>query len=765
MPPSISVIVFIMNDILLENLYKEARSFYDNLLPEWSSGKNWKHPLEELLDEYDKSHPNLSAWDLKAAQYEIISENFKPHLLNNAPFYFMNNIGYRDGGPGTNAGGWLFKRNRHIYRDANSEVFDMFNAQIQRKIHLCCGPYVDTIHYTYPVINVVRKGFKKIYEEAEAALPLCQNNEEKKFIKAAMRGLLAVKRISERFAELAEENLKNLTDEIHIKNMETVIKAARVSPWEKPEHFLEGLNTLWFCREICGYIDGIGNSHLGRPDYTLIDIYRNDIKRGYLKEEEAFQLIKMFIILGDSHYNKNSKVTGYSDHELEMGFVLGGCDENGVPVWNEITQMFLRAHRELKAIYPKLHLRYSSESPKEYLEEISNDFLNGRSVAALINDDSVIPALVNYGVKIEDARGYTNCGCWGIALEGLDSVSGGNYFHLLTILDLSTHAGRADFNNEEYEKIGVHIDPFKGSENFEELYGRFFGNLIRPLRQRCQWIGEYGKLAPKVNPLPLFSSCLRGCIERRKDFTAGGALYNFNEFDLAEFTNAIDGLLAIKTLCFDRKEINLDEYLKAVHSNWVGYEELLNKVRGCKHFGDESEESIELSKRLYNDIYNSTRDLVNERGGPYQMNFYVYREFRLDAEKMRATADGRRSGDLYAMGICPTRFHENDSMFSMVGSISVLDMDKSVNQSVNIQLPAGKMDAIIFISLLRGFASAKLKHIQINCVDSETLKDAKLYPEKHQDLVVRVCGFSAKFVSLSPEWQDEFISRIIYRIA
>ena len=142
------------------------------------------------------------------------------------------------------------------------------------------------------------------------------------------------------------------------------------------------------------------------------------------------------------------------------------------------------------------------------------------------------------------------------------------------------------------------------------------------------------------------------------------------------------------------------------------------------------------------------------------MNFYLYREFMLDAKKMRATADGRRNGELYAMGICPTRFHLKDPLFSMVGSLSALNMDKSVMQSVNIMLPAGEMDTDTFVSLLRGFASAKLKHMQINCVDMETLEDARVHPEDHQDLVVRVCGFSAKFVSLSPQWQDEFMTRI-----
>jgi formate C-acetyltransferase len=749
----------------IENLREEAWEFYNTLLPEYASGKPWRHPIEDLCDEYDRIHPGLNAYELKAAQYEIIAEHFTPHVFDNAPFWFANNIGLKDGAPNRNAGGWLFKRNQHIYRDADPDAFFKFNAWMAKKIHLCCGPYVDSIHYTYPSIIVVSKGFKAFYEEAEAAMPFCQNDDERSFLRAAMRGLFALKRISERFAEAAENRLKFVDDPAKRRNLRIVAGAARYSPWEKPSHFLEGLNALWFCREICGFIEGIGNSHLGRHDYALYDLYRKDIESGYLTEEDAYELVKMFIVLGDSHYDKNETVVGYSDHELEMGFVLGGCDERGEPVWNEVTRMFLRAHREVRAIYPKLHLRFSSISPEGYLEEISRDFLAGRSVASLINDDSVIPALVNMGVTPEDARCYTNCGCWGIALEGMDSVSGGNYYHLITILDLSTRAGSGDIGKEEYEKLDIHIEPFEGALNFEDLYRRFFGNLIRPLRQRCRWIGKYGKLAPKVNPLPIFSSCLTDCIKNRKDFTAGGARYNFNEIDPAEFANAVDALLAIKILCFDRKEVNLDEYLRAVRNNWEGCERLLAKARKCPHFGDESAESVSLSRRLYDDIYANTRDLVNERGGPFQMNFYVYREFKLDAENMCATTDGRKRGDFYAMGICPTRFHREDSMPAMVNSIAALDMNKSVLQSITIQLPIGKMSSGIFTSMLRAFAANKLKHIQINCVNPAELQDARAHPENHQDLVVRICGFSAKFVSLSPEWQEEFMSRYIYQTA
>lgn len=746
----------------MESLRKEARDYYDNLLIDYYEKKNFRHPVESLLDEYDHAHPGLNAYQLKAAQYRILSEKLTLKVFDNSPFYFATDLkpGCSDGHPSVNAGGWLFRRNQHLFRDANPADFDSFNAQIAKKIHLCCGPYIDAMHYCYPINNIVSSGFESIYQKTHAALSRCVTQDEHDFIQSALDGLIAIKHISERFAGIAKERLNVLRDPKQRKFMQMIADSASVTPWKKPRHFYEGLNILWFCRDLCGPFDGIGNSHLGRPDYVLRDLYNADITSGYITKEEAYELICQFILLGDCHYNKDNilddKAGAYGNHELEMGYVLGGCDENGHEVYNDITRMFIRAHRELKAVYPKVHYRFSTSSSIEYLEDISYDYLHGRSIAGLSNDDSIIPALIQTGKTLEDARGYINYGCWGVVIEGKECISGGNYHHLLTMLDLSAHGG-----SDEYEKIGIHIKPFTDCGSFEEIYQYYLDNVLRMTRQRAQWIGKYGKIGTKVNPLSVFSVCLTGCIENRKDYYSGGAKYNDSEIDLSEFANAVDGLLAIKTLCFDEAEISLPDFLDVVRNNWADHEDLRQKVLRCPHYGDESAESVMLSRRLFDDIYNGTRDLICERGGQYYLDAYVYREFRIMAEKTRATPDGRRDGDLFAMGICPTRYHQDYSLPAMINSLHALDAGlKSVNHSITIQLPAGKMDTELMVSLLRVLSSKDTKHIQINCVDKNTLLDAKIHPELHQDLVVRVCGFSAKFIALSHEWQDEFISRI-----
>jgi len=55
-------------------------------------------------------------------------------------------------------------------------------------------------------------------------------------------------------------------------------------------------------------------------------------------------------------------------------------------------------------------------------------------------------------------------------------------------------------------------------------------------------------------------------------------------------------------------------------------------------------------------------------------------------------------------------------------------------------------------------------HVQFNIINPETLLDAKEHPEKYRDLVVRVAGFSAYFIELAPEVQDDIIARSTHSV-
>lgn len=714
------------------------------------------HPIKMLLNQYDADHPGLNAFELKAAQYEILADYIDIVVFEETPFYFINNITWCPGLLSGSCADWLYKRNYHLYEDFDPETWRKFNKQQALRVFLCCGPYTDTVHYTVPIENLVKSGMKKYYLAAEEA-KAGATKEELDFLNCAQRGLLAAKRICQRYAEAARKKLEGLKDPEQRKNMEMLIAAAERSPWEAPRTFFEGLNACWFARNVLGAMEGIGNATLGRVDYILHDLYLADLESGRLTKEEAYNLVKQFMFLGDMQYDKDTIVCGENDHELEMGVCIGGCDAEGNPVYNDLTSMFIQAQREMSCIFPKIHARFGSNSPKEYLEELAQEFASGRSAIGLSCDDGIIPGLVHAGKTLEDARNYETVGCWENKVASKESMAGGNYVYSVTLLEQAVYGPEP-----EYVDAGLVCTPLENAETLEDVYNILTTNLVNAIRWRCETIGRCGKVAPQVNPLAVTSIMMDGCLESKKDYSQGGAVYNANSCDVSGFANYVDAMLAIKKLCFDEKIISLKDYVNAVRNNWEGHEELLYKVRHCPHFGDNQKESLELSQRLHLDLHHALDGIENEHGGSFFLNYYVYREFFRMALEMRATPDGRRDGEMFAQGIGPSKYHPADSLTDVVQSVCHLETDKCGTSALDLQLPYGKTTKEQLAMLLKVFATLRVKHLQLNCVSVDDLIEAKKHPERYQDLVVRVTGFSAKFVSLSPLFQEEMIKRHIY---
>lgn len=259
---------------------------------------------------------------------------------------------------------------------------------MKERFYLICGAYNDdTQHFLINHRPIFEKGLKGVYKDARNALNAAENAEEKQFLSSVCEGLLCVKKIGEKFADKADELLKAQPDNTNLKRISA---SARRCPWEKPETFYEALNTYAFMRKVMGSLEGIGpNSSSCRHGFTAF--YEADIKFGRMTKDEAFELVSQFLIIFDCSYDHDGKMVGYADHELENTYVLGGCDKDGKPLFNDLTKIFLKANDEEKIIFPKIKCRFSADSPKEYLDLIDEPVIHGTSTILYHNDDSTIP--------------------------------------------------------------------------------------------------------------------------------------------------------------------------------------------------------------------------------------------------------------------------------------------------------------------------------------------------------------------------------------
>ena len=717
------------------------------------------------LDAWAAAHPGFDALDIRRESYLLMRTHFVPFLFDDSPFYFEAGVN----GGWSIWGGAKVVPSRHVNRICGripreqglvpEEASKLLSARSKERFLLCCGPFVDDMHHVPPYHTIFTKGFKGVRDEVAAALAKCPADDPhgRKELETALVGLDTVRELQLKFAAAAEARLaKGGLDARQERDFRRIADSAQRCPWEPPRTFYEGLNALWFIREILGYVDGVCNFALGRPDAWLIDLYRADLAAGRLTAAEARELVGAFLLISDCHLDTDRTIDAYSDQEAEMPLTLGGYDARGKFVWNELTAAFLDAHLELDLVFPKLHCRISGDAPAEYLRKIGEMLMRNHAVFALFNDDRHIPMFEAMGYPKDRARDYICTGCWDGNVDSLTDVDGANYMSVARVLELTIH------RDPEVERAcRIAIDPIDGATSYEEVRDTVYRNFIRFFRSAISEYTRYGRSGAKVFPHPAYTMCLEGGVESRRDTTEGGVAFRPRVVTLAFMANVVDSLCAIRKLCFEDRFCTLPELLAAVRSDWKGprAEEIRTAALEAPYWGDGSEASCGLMKWWIDRVADDLAGFRNDQGGPYLLACWIYREFMYWGAKMKATPDGRHDGDRLAQGFAPSEYRCKEGVTTVMNAIGTLDHTKLYASNANLMFDKGAMNPSIWEAIFRVACQKDMHLLQPNCTSVEDLLDAQAHPERHHDLIVKVCGFSARFTALSKRWQDEIIAR------
>lgn len=747
-----------------DTLRTELKAFYWDHESSLEKSRAFAEKCFQILE--GKVTEGMSVPQQKMLQYQVIVDECKVQLFENSPFYFETGVlsahsdgaRYAKNGSHIQANGWVFMRNEHLFKDQDPKLWARRCAQAGEQLYLICGPYNDTSqHFNFLNRPILEEGLKGIYETAAAAKADCHDPEEQEFLDSVCHGMLQLKRLAEKYAEKAKELWDVEQDPKKAENWKKIADTASRIPWEAPGTFYEALCTLAFLRTAVGSLEGVGPNTFGRLDLDLYPFYQNDVEKGILTGEKAYDLICHFLLIWDLHYDHDMKMVSYADHELENTYTLGGCDRQGKVVYNELTKLFLQATREEKIIFPKIKCRFSKESPKEYLDEINNAVIKGMSTVLYQNDDTSIPALVQSGKTIEEARDYFVSGCWGLSIHE-EKYDHGSYVNLLKPFEYALYDMQ-----DKMKQVGITFESYKQADSFEEIYLITVENCKRLLEERIRITREGGQIWHKVDVLPIFSATLPGCLEKRKDFTKAGGKYQDDYLLMFGLPNIVDSLMAMKNLIYDTKKCTLSKMLEAIGHNWQGFEQLRADAIACPGWGDGSEEAAALAARLHRDLYQIAAKIPGTYGGKVNIGHITYTEIRWWAQNIKATPDGRHDGEYFSQGLTPSRLKKIASVTDVITSMKALDASTMAsNNVINIILPSNRMTLEICEAFLRTLADSAVMCLQLNCVTKEQLLDAQKHPEEYPDLIVRVCGFSARFTSLSPEWQKEVLSRNFY---
>ena len=716
------------------------------------------------LDAWAAAHPGFDALDVRRESYLAMRRHVVPFVFTNSPFYAELGVN----------GGWTTDCRvvpaRHVnricarfYREQNlipQAAWDLFGNRGHAELMLCCGPFVDDQHHVPPMRTILRKGFRGVRDEVAAALAACPKDDPlgRKELETALVGLDTIHALQLKFAEEAEKRLASAGEGEARARLLRIAEAARRCPWEPPRTFYEGLNTCLFVREAMAYVEGLMVSSVGYPDAWLIDLYRKDLSEGRLTEAEARDLVSRFLVVCDCHEPDTAAVDSYVDHDPDILVTLGGTDRDGKPVYNELTRLFLKAHFDCGCVNPKVHARVSSSSPGEYLEEIGRQLCRGHAVFTVFNDDRLVKQFREEGFDAEDACSYVGNGCWDGIIDSAQDADGYNYVSLVKLLALTIHR-----DPEVERRCGLRLDPIDDVTGFEDLRDTVYRNYMRFFRSLLSDFTRFGRASAKVFPHPVYTMCLKGGVESRRDTTDGGITGRQRPriVTLGFLGNVVDSLCAIDQVCFRDRACTVREFLDAVRANWKGEknQRLRQLALAAPYWGDNSERSTSLMAWFMKRSHEDVDGFVTDQGGAYKLAIYTYREFMYWGAKTKATPDGRYDGDRLAQGFSPSEFRGKEGATAVMNAIGRLPNECLYQCNANLTFDASAMTPELMGAILRVFAEKGSHLMQPNCNSVEQLLDAQRHPERHRDLIVRVCGFSARFVSLSKRWQDEVIAR------
>lgn len=734
----------------------EYKQFMDEMNAHYSNSPADISKQEGILDEMLAENPDASPFAKKAWIYQVAAKECEVKLFRHCPFYFeivtgrtRNSVGAAYPPiPGIDS--WLMRRDRTGFL----EKFQSWVKPYMDDDIIDSTMYIDCAHHGMGLENVLENGFTGLKAKALKKMEEITDPEQLEFLKSVVSAQDSLIEITNRFADKAEEMLEEERDEVIRKRLERIAVSARKCPAYPAEHFYEALNTVWYLREIGNSLEAIGFAILGHVDRILEKYYIKDVEAGVITKEEAKDLITWFVALTDARWDLNDTPYG-----TNTSLNIGGCDREGKPVFNDITRFIIEAYREYRFVNPKLQASFSTGAPEEYYNRIADLAAEGTNVLSVFNDEVLIKGQTDKGKALEDARLYVSGGCQEPVLAETEFGSRAFcYLNPSKYLLMMLFPEKYDFFAKE------HIVPvsLEHCRDFEEFYQRVFYNMKLIVGAITWRYNGFEAFWQKYNPCPLFSSTITGCIEKAKDVSQGGARYNGSAYAVSGIGTFADSMYAMEKVVFEDKKISLNEMKQLLENDFEGNEKkrlyLKNKV---KKYGQDNDSLKELTKKIYNDMAVTTSGMTNTRGGQYEAALWSFYGYEWLKDGTGATPDGRHAGETLSRGINPAEYVETNIM-QMVHSLADVDLSRFAGSAVwYFEMPLTLADngSRIFADLIRYFIACGGNVFDFDVVDAEALEDALEHPERHQNLVVRVCGFSARFVTLDREMQEEIVNR------
>lgn len=611
-------------------------------------------------------------------------------------------------------------------------------------------------------------GPKGLMTKAYEKLKNCDENQ-KEFYECTIIVLEGVCHFMMRYHDYILTMLESLEDD-NKKSLQRVADICANLASRPAQSFHEAVQSLWFLFVVLHMESNASSFSPGRMDQYLYPYYQKDIEKGIISKQEALEILEcLWLKFNQIVYLRNQHSAKYfAGFPIGFNIAIGGIDENGFDIYNELSLLLLKAQYHLGLPQPNLSVRLNKNSSHELIQEAIKVVAKGSGMPQFFNDEAIVNSMIkDLGIEEKDARNYAIVGCVELTTHGNNlGWSDAAMFNLNKALELTMNHGKCLLTNEP---IGLDLGSIETYESFEDLENAFQKQIDYFIEKMMKAEIVVEKAHQDCLPTAFLSTVIDSCLEKGVDVTRGGAKYNLSGIQMIQIANLADSLAAIKELVYDKKMITRHELLEALQADFKGYEiiqtMLLNKV---PKYGNDVKWVDELGAKWAGYFRERMKDYTNYRGGLYHTGMYTVSAHVPMGENVGASPDGRNAlTPLADGGMSPVYGRDMAGPTAVLKSVSRMKDSYTTNGGLlNMKfLPEffkTETGMMKFENFLRAFVDLKIPHIQFNVVRREDLLDAKLHPEQHRSLTIRVAGYTAYFVELAGKLQDEIIERTAY---
>ena len=627
--------------------------------------------------------------------------------------------------------------------------------------------------------KVLQFGFKGLREDVQRRIDALDPENpgdqlhKKPFLEAVAITFDAAVVFAKRHAALAREKAAAEGDPVRRQELLDIAERCEWVPENPARTFHEAVQAHWFAQAFSRLEQRTGTIiNNGRMDQQLISFYRKDVKAGILDDAKTLEILgclwcqlAQFVELPLSPGVMDTQA-GFAHWEA---VTIGGQTPDGLDATNELTYLMLKSKREFPTHYPDLAARVHARSPERYLWDIAETIKQGQGYPKVLNDEELVPRMLAKGAPVSDVYDYCVSGCNETRLINRESyMSPGTQVNLGAALELVLRNGRLKkFGDEVFTFETGDPCAFPSWEAFWEAYVAQQNNLIKTAAM-LQDVIHHTRAKFFASPLAsgLHNLCLNSCVDLNNDVPPEGAL-DIAFFDAIGFASVVDSLFVIKKLVFEQKRLSMRELLDALDCNFEGREDIQALVQETQTFGNGDMEVDSLGKALEASALEYTARYAGRNGvQPIEIRTTSVTANVPHGKFVSALPNGRKAWLPLSDGSSPAHGGDKNGptavLLSQYQSTNWNAPNRAcrlLNMKMAPKTVEGEEGTKKLVDLIRAFIDLRVWHLQMNIINRETLVAAQKDPQKYRNLVVRIAGYSAYFVDLSPDLQNDLIDR------